>query len=101
VTWRTVKIIIKKKYQRAGCRWLTLAILASQEAEIRRITVQSQPQGKQFVRPYLEKTHHKNELVEWLKVKAEFKPQYHTHTHTKKNHRKWRGTYLKNIPRFD
>jgi hypothetical protein len=24
--------------------------------------------GKQFVRPYLEKTYHKNGLVEWLKV---------------------------------
>jgi hypothetical protein len=24
--------------------------------------------GKQFSRPYLEKTHHKKELVEWLKV---------------------------------
>jgi hypothetical protein len=26
--------------------------------------------GKQFVRPYLEKTHYKKGLVEWLKVKA-------------------------------
>jgi hypothetical protein len=24
--------------------------------------------GKQFTRPYLEKTHHKKGLVEWLKV---------------------------------
>jgi hypothetical protein len=26
--------------------------------------------GKEFVRPYLKKAHHKNGLVEWLKVKA-------------------------------
>jgi hypothetical protein len=37
-----------------------------QEAEIRRIAVGSQP--GQFVRPYLEKAHHKTGLVEWLKV---------------------------------
>jgi hypothetical protein len=36
-------------------------------AEIRRIMVQSQT-GKQFMRLYLEKTHHRKELVEWLKV---------------------------------
>jgi hypothetical protein len=30
---------------------------------------QSQP-GKEFARPYLNKTHHKKGLVEWLKVKA-------------------------------
>jgi hypothetical protein len=45
------------------------AILA-QEAEIRRIVVQSQP--RQIVRKtlYLENTSHKKGLVEWLKVKA-------------------------------
>jgi hypothetical protein len=32
--------ILKKK--NAGCWWLTPAILATQEAEIRRITIQSQ-----------------------------------------------------------
>jgi hypothetical protein len=35
-------------------------ILATQEAEIRRIKVQSQP--------ILKKTHHKKGLVEWIKV---------------------------------
>jgi hypothetical protein len=43
-------------------------ILATQEAEIRRIAVQSQP--RQIVRETLsqKKTHHKKGLVEWLKV---------------------------------
>jgi hypothetical protein len=39
-------------------------ILATQEAEIRKITVQSQV--CQII-PYLEKTQHKTGLVEWLK----------------------------------
>jgi hypothetical protein len=45
-------------------------ILATQEAEIRRITVQRQP--GQIVRETLsqKKTHHKKGLLEWLKVKA-------------------------------
>jgi hypothetical protein len=47
-----------KRRKWAWCWWLTRAILATQEAEIRRITVQSSP-GKQFMRPYLEKTLHK------------------------------------------
>jgi hypothetical protein len=42
-----------------------LVILATQEAEIRRIVVQSQPTNSS--RLYLEKTHHKKGLVEWLK----------------------------------
>jgi hypothetical protein len=42
-------------------------ILATQEAEIRRIVVGSHPWAE-FTRPYLEKTHHKKGLVEWLKV---------------------------------
>jgi hypothetical protein len=42
-------------------------ILATQEVEIRRITVQSQP--RQIVpETYLENTHHKEWLAEWLKV---------------------------------
>jgi hypothetical protein len=42
-------------------------ILGTQEAEIRRTEVQSQPK-KQFMTPYLEKTLRKKWLVEWLKV---------------------------------
>jgi hypothetical protein len=50
-----------------GQQWLTPVILATQEAEIRRITVQSQ--SRQIARrPYLEKSHHKKGLVQWLKV---------------------------------
>jgi hypothetical protein len=42
---------------------LKSVILDTQEAEIRRIVVQSQP-GKEFARPYLEQNHHKKWLVE-------------------------------------
>jgi hypothetical protein len=42
-------------------------ILATQESEIRKIEVRNQPQAS-FVKPYLEKAHHKKRLVEWLKV---------------------------------
>jgi hypothetical protein len=44
-------------------------ILATQEAEIRRIMLKASP-GKQFTRPYLENTLYKKGLVEWLKVKV-------------------------------
>jgi hypothetical protein len=58
--------------------WLTSAILATQEAEIRRIKVEASP-GKEFVKPYPRKTHHKKGLVE---VGSEFKL---THTQKKTN----------------
>jgi hypothetical protein len=46
-------------------------ILATQEAEIRRITVQSPPRANNSMRPYLKKQPFtKIGLVEWLKVKA-------------------------------
>jgi hypothetical protein len=41
-------------------------ILATQEAGIRRIAVQSQP--RQILRETLKKNHHKKGLVEWLKL---------------------------------
>jgi hypothetical protein len=41
-------------------------ILATQEAEIRRIEVQTQ--GKWFTRPYLEKNNQREGLVKWLRV---------------------------------
>jgi hypothetical protein len=41
---------------------------ATQEAEIRRILVRSQPGQIVLERPYLKNTHHKKGLVEWLEV---------------------------------
>jgi hypothetical protein len=54
----------------AGCQLLTPLILATQEAEIRRIMVRSQP--RQIVREtfILKKIHHKTGMVEWFKLKA-------------------------------
>jgi hypothetical protein len=48
----------------AGCQWLTPVILATQDTEIRRIVVQSQP--RQIVCETLsqKKSHHKKGLVE-------------------------------------
>jgi hypothetical protein len=47
--------------------WLTPVILATQEAEIRRITVRSQP--RQIVpRDSISKNTSQKELVEWLKL---------------------------------
>jgi hypothetical protein len=67
-------------------QWLMPVILVTQEAEIRRIEVRSQP-GQRIIHETLSrKTHHKKKgLVDWLKVKGlpEFKPQYHK----KKKHR--------------
>jgi hypothetical protein len=45
--------------------WLMPITLATQEAEIRMFEAS---RDKQFMRPYLEKTHHKKGLVEQLKV---------------------------------
>jgi hypothetical protein len=43
-------------------------ILATQEAEIKRIEVRSQPGQNSWQDPFLKKTYHKKGLVEWLKV---------------------------------
>jgi hypothetical protein len=43
--YKTQRCLIKKKKKKvAGLQWLTSIILATQEAEIRRIEVQSQPE---------------------------------------------------------
>jgi hypothetical protein len=47
----------------AGCWWHTPVILAIQEAEIRRIIVQSQPLAN-CLRDPISKNHHKKGLVE-------------------------------------
>jgi hypothetical protein len=58
------------KMEKAARRqWLTPEILATQEAEIRRIVVWSEPGQNSSARPYLKKPFTKIELVEWLKVK--------------------------------
>jgi hypothetical protein len=50
----------------AGCWWLTPVLLATQKAEIRRITVRSQPIVHETLAQ--KKNHYKKGLVEWLKL---------------------------------
>jgi hypothetical protein len=47
------RIKIDKNPDLAGCQWLTLVILATQKAEIRRIVVQSQPSANSLWDPIL------------------------------------------------
>jgi hypothetical protein len=62
---------------RAGCRWLTPVIPATQEAEIRRIKVRSQPRQIVSQDP-ISKTLHKNKAGGVAQGEGpEFKPQYH------------------------
>jgi hypothetical protein len=49
-----------------GHQWLVPIILATQEAEVRRIKVRSQP-GQIVLRSYLKNTQHTKGLAEWLK----------------------------------
>jgi hypothetical protein len=63
-----------KREEVAGHWWVRPVILATQEAEIRRITARTKL-GKEFMRPYFEKPITKIGLVEWLKSEGpEFKP---------------------------
>jgi hypothetical protein len=90
---------MNKENVTTGCWWLTPPILATQEAEIRRILVQSPP--RQIVHETLfQKYPSQQGLVEWLKVKTlssspstaktkERKKERnvtHTHTHTHTTH---------------
>jgi hypothetical protein len=67
--WRSVILDILNLSLFAGRWWLTPTILATQESEIRRITVQSQP-GQIVHETLSRKTLHRKRLGEWLKVKA-------------------------------
>jgi hypothetical protein len=46
--WLLVVLPITKKWYPAKCQWFTLVILATQEAEIRRIMIQIQPGQKAY-----------------------------------------------------
>jgi hypothetical protein len=58
---------------KAGCRWLMSVVLATQETEIKRITLWKPAQANSSQDPISKKHHHKKRagrLVEWLKMKA-------------------------------
>jgi hypothetical protein len=78
-------VIILKRNQWARSQWLTPVILATQEAEIRRIEVRSQP-GQIVGENLPQKNPPQNRAGGVAQgVDLEFKPQYCTHTSTKKS----------------
>jgi hypothetical protein len=63
------KVYVLKSMCCAGHQWLTPVILATQEAEIKRITVRSQPREIGQRDPISKKPFTKKKgLVEWLKL---------------------------------
>jgi hypothetical protein len=61
----SLNFIILKLEVIAGCWWLTPVILATQEAEIRRIVVQSQPWVNSSQDPISEKKKKKSQKKGW------------------------------------
>jgi hypothetical protein len=73
---------LKKINNIARSQWLTPVILATQEAEIWRITVGSQPRQISSQDPISKIPDTKRYFCGVAQgVGPEFKPQYHTHTH--------------------
>jgi hypothetical protein len=67
-----------KKAKQVGCRWLIPVILVTQKAQIRRITVQSQPRQIFPTDPISKKKHSQKRAGGVAQgVGPEFKPQYH------------------------
>jgi hypothetical protein len=64
-----IKKQLVKVVRHAGRQWPTTIILATQEEEIRRITIQSHS-GQIVFETLSQKTLHKKGLVQWLKVQA-------------------------------
>jgi hypothetical protein len=78
-----VDAVILRMYHEAGRQWLTPVILATQEAEIRKIAVQSQP--RQIVRETLSQKKKKKPSQKKAGgvdqgVGPEFNLQYYKHT---------------------
>jgi hypothetical protein len=67
VTWQDLVSKKTNKKNQARCQWFPPVIPSTQEAEIGRITVRSQP-GKKVQETLSQKNHHEKGLAEWLKV---------------------------------
>jgi hypothetical protein len=66
ITSEILNALLKRCFT-AWYPWLTTVILGIHEAEIRRITVGSQP-GQIFHETLSQEKHYKKGLVEWLKM---------------------------------
>jgi hypothetical protein len=64
------------KRLKTGCQWLLPVILATEEVEIRRITVQSQPRADSLQDPLSWKTHHKKRASGVVQVAQHLPSKY-------------------------